>query len=326
MKFIKITLLITLLVAASDVAAQFSISRVKPSSLDTKFFADSIKSTNVNNAYFNRARWDAERKRIRKERNTVEFNASLQVSQTQFDNWAAGGDNTFSGRSTLFFRHQYKREKLAVDYRLEGRYGLNVIEGKPFKNEDEFKINFMTTWSIKHNWSYATTLNLRSQFTNGYNSRTDKTKKSSFMAPGFFDVTIGFNYKRPKSPFNITISPLAGSIVTVWDDELLDKGMNGVPKGKKSKGQLGPSVRIDFDKEFCKKIFRFRSYLYSFTNIKTTPTVRWENTLEVRATKFLTTTIYALGYYDKQAITPKPQKMQYNYSFSIGLAYTFKNK
>lgn len=326
MKFGRLLLLIILSVVATDVAAQFSISRVKPSTLETKDFADSIKGATYSNEFFNLAKWEAERRRIRKERNTVELNASLQASQTQFENWAAGGDNTFSGRSTIFFRHEYKRDRLKVEYRLEARYGINVIGDKPFKNEDEFKINFMTSWQIRHNWSYAGSVNLRSQFTKGYKSRDDKTMKSTFMSPGFLDITLGFNYKKPDSPFSITISPLTGSITTMINDQLSAQGLNGVEKGRSSKGQMGPSIRVDFDKQFFKDVFRFRSYLHSFTNIKTSPTVRWENTFEVRATKFLTMTVYALCYYDKLANTPKPQSVQYNYSFSIGLGYKFKNK
>lgn len=319
-------LMVILLLSTVVASAQFSMSKVKPSSLDTKM-KDSIKQSSITNEFFSKARWDAERRAIRKQRNMVEFNSTLQVSQSQFENWAAGGDNTFSGRSTIFFRHVYNREKLTVDYGLEARYGINVIDDKPFKNEDEFKLNFQTSWKIRNSWSYAGTLKLRSQFSNGFKSRADKTIMSSFMAPGFLDVSFGFNYRhRDNSPFSLTLSPVTGSLVVVLNEELSEKGINGVEKGRKSKGQVGPSLQANFDKTFGKNIFRYRSMLYSFTNIKTTPTARWENTFEIRATKFITTTLYALAYYDKYANTPKPQKLQLNYAFTIGLAYRFKNK
>ncbi len=325
MKFWRVCFLAVLTFSCGSVSAQFSLWKVRPSSLESKAFSDSIKrNTGYSNEFFSMSRWKAERRALRKERNTIEFNARLQVSQTQFENWAAGGENTFSGRTTVDFSHTYKREKLSISYAFNARYGINVISGKSFKNEDEFKINMSTGWQMHKSWSYAASANLRSQFSSGYASRTDKTLKSSFMAPGFLDISVGFTYN--KSPWNINLSPVGGSAVFVLDDRLLDKGMNGVPKGQHSKWQVGPSVRVKFDKEFFKQIFRFRSDLYSFTNIRTPPTMRWESTLDIRATKFLTTTVYALVYYDKYADTPKPQAMQYNYSFSIGLAYTFKNK
>ena len=310
---------------AGSLTAQFSIPTVDPSAR-TLSLSDSLKKVEIRNEFFSEGAWRAERKRIRNERNTTEFNVDLQLSQTQFDNWAPGGDNTFATRGSLFFRHQYKLEKFSLDNKFEARYGFNRIEKKPFKNEDEFKFNLISTWKIKKHWSYAATANLRSQFTPGYVSRIDRTRKSDFMSPGFFDVAIGFNYRKEKSPLGITLSPVGGSIVVVLDDSLSKLGINGVDKGKHTKGQVGPSVQIDFDLEFAKKICRYRSRLYSFTNIKTPPTVRMENTLEIRPTKFLTTTCYALLYYDKMANTPKPKKLQCTYSLGIGLAYRFKNK
>lgn len=321
----KIIVVLLFVMGGFSASAQFSISRVKPKDLGTRT-TDSIKRSEVSNEYYSHARWLAEKKRIRKERNTVEFNSSLQLAQTQFDNWAAGGDNTFSGNATIRFKHRYQRERLGLEYEFNGRYGINVIESKPFKNEDEFKLNLRSSWKIKNSWSYEASANLRSQFSNGYASRTDKTKKSTFMAPGFVDITVGFNYKKDKSPFDITISPIAGNLILVLDDSLSMLGINGVDPGKHVKGQVGPSIRVNFEKVFAKDMLMFRSNLYAFTNIRRAHTARWENTFEVRATKFLTTKLYGLFYYDNLADTPKKNQMQYNYSLSIGLAYTFKNK
>lgn len=266
----------------------------------------------------------AERREIRKKRNTVEFTGKLELSQTQFENWTAGGENTFSGRAAVFFRHQFQYGKLGLDYKFEARYGMNRIDKRTFKNEDEFKANFTTSWTIHKNWSYAGTSNLRSQFTNGCRSRTDNTKVSAFMAPGFFDVAVGFTYK--KAPFNIILSPVGGSAVFVIDDDLAEKGMNGVPKGCRSKWQVGPSAKICFDKKVAKNAVRFRSEAYSFTNIRTAPIVRWETTIEIKAAKYLTTTLYSNLNYDKEAKTVNPDRIQYKYSIGVGLAYTFKNK
>lgn len=321
----KLILVLLFLLSAAGASAQFTISKVKPSKLDP-MAKDSIKQTSMSNDFFNRSKWEAERRKIRKERNFIEFAPSLQISQTQFDNWASGGDNTFSGRSTVFFRHEYKREKLTVDYRFEARYGINLIDSKVFKNEDEFKIRFFTSWNIKHNWSYAAEANLRSQFSKGYKSRNDETLISNFMAPGFVDVSVGFKYRRKDSPFGLTLSPIAGSMTTVLYEPLSEMGINGVEKGKKSKQTLGPSIRAEFDKQFCKNIFRYRAMIYSFTDLKTTPTVRWDNTFEIRATKFLTTTFTGTAFYDKYANTPNARKLQLNYSIAVGLSYKLTNK
>lgn len=323
---IKIGLTVCAMMCTSIVWGQFSISKIDPSAMQTLEPGAIIRKSDIHNEFFNESLWRAERRAIRKERNTVEFNANLQLTQTQFENWAAGGNNMFAGRSTLFFRHQHKRDRFALDYRAEARFGFNRIEQKLFKNEDEFKINVLSTWKIRNSWSYAASGNLRSQFAVGYKSRTELIKKSTFMSPGFIDVQVGFNYRREKSPLSITISPVAGNIVVVLDDTLSKQGINGVEKGRHTKSHLGPSLRIDFDKEFAKKVCRYRSSFYTFTNLNTAATARWENTFEIRPLSFLTTTFYWLLYYDRLATTPKPQKLQVTYSLSLGLSYRFKNK
>ncbi len=319
-----IGILVLMLAAGSGrLQAQFTVPTSETPRLapipDTAY----LRPQTIDNRFFSLARWKAERRALRRQRNSIEFNASLTASQTQFVNWQAGGENTFSARSTLSYRHLYKIDKFNFDYRFDARYGMNYIQDKMFKNEDEFKFSIQAGWQMYRNWSYAMTVNLRSQFTEGYRSRTDNTVVSRFMAPGYLDVAVGFNWKRQGSPWDITISPASGKITMVLDDRLSETGTAGVPKGEKTKGQLGPSLQIYFDKEFFKKVCRYKSNLYSFTNIKKRPTVRWENTLEIKATKLLTTKLYGLMNYDCSTGTDKPQ---YNYSISVGLAYTIKNK
>lgn len=128
---------------------------------------------------------------------------------------------------------------------------------------------------------------------------------------------------------------------------------------KNSKYEGGSSVQIDFDGTFGKhKSVRYRTTFYSFWgwitniglenkysnytkwseayarweaedgNIKTKPrlsihpTVRWENTIDLKATKFLTTSVSFQLYYNRAQNT----KIQTKTLISVGLSYTFKNK
>ena len=112
----------------------------------------------------------------------------------------------------------------------------------------------------------------------------------------------------------------------------------------------GSSVQIDFDKTFGKKgIFRYRTTLYSFygwinqlsqqnmskkwnsdpshaDNLlyydSIVPTVRWENTIDIKATKYFSTQLYFQLYYNKA----QNAKVQTQTVLGVGLAYTFKNK
>ena len=90
MKPLRIFLLLAgLLLASSRAEAQFSISKVTPKEADVKNFRDTIKQLSaVNNQFFSEARYRAEKKRLRKERNTITCTVGLSLNQTGFDNWA----------------------------------------------------------------------------------------------------------------------------------------------------------------------------------------------------------------------------------------------
>lgn len=52
------------------------------------------------------------------------------------------------------------------------------------------------------------------------------------------------------------------------------------------------------------------------------PTVRWENTIDIKATKYLSTTFNFQFYYNRA----QNYDIQTQLLLSVGLTYTFKNK
>ncbi|MCC8020132.1 MAG: DUF3078 domain-containing protein [Rikenellaceae bacterium] len=320
---------LSLVCAAAN--AQFTISTITPGDITVRDLRDSLAPNpmavpdNYKNDFFDREFWQAEKRRLRRERHLTEVNATLQLSQTQFKNWYKGGDNTFNGISTLYLKHSHQRNKLSYSGVFDARYGMNFIDNTRFKNVDEFKINLATSWDINQWWSYAAAVNLRSQFSTSYKSRDDHTRVSTLMAPGFLDISLGFKYEN--RPFSVLLSPVGGNAVFVLDKEFREAEMQGINPDKKSKWTVGPSVTMNLlDFEFHKKVFMLRSELYSFTNMKKTPTVRWTTTFEIRATKFLTTTLYGAMYFDKESEAERPYQPQYNSVISVGLSYSFKSR
>lgn len=232
MKPLRIFLLLAgLLLASSRAEAQFSISKVTPKEADVKNFRDTIKQLSaVNNQFFSEARYRAEKKRLRKERNTITCTVGLSLNQTGFDNWAPGGNNTFDATASLLYTHVYTRDKLNMTYSFDSKYGMNVISGTTFKNLDYFIFNLNTGWAISKNWSYSASANLRSQWSKGYKSVTEKILVSNFMSPGTLTLGVGFTYRALKKvPLIVTVNPLSGNMQFVLDDSLSRQGAHGVP-------------------------------------------------------------------------------------------------
>ena len=201
-----------------------------------------------------------------------------------------------------------------------------------FKNQDEFSIQTSPAWQFSKNWSFGSNIKFRTQFANGYKARNAQEKEnriSSIMAPGYLDVSVGLTYTCPneKFPIKINMSPLALSSTFVesewvryYFDNKDEEGKQlwtgkayGVPVSKTSLYEGGSSIQVDFDRTFGKNgIVRYRTSLYSFYGwisnlghannheyVKVDPTVRWENTIDIKATKYLTTNFYFQLFYNK---------------------------
>lgn len=390
--FYLLLALSSFLVSALPAAAQISIDEVNAEQ-EGVTFRDRLKSTPVDVDYFSLARYKAERAAIRKERNYLEIKADLQGSLTSYnDSWIAvsGGDNSIALTATLFLKHTFTKNLFTVETIFNAKMGYNRMRvettnddgstdsnGIWFKNQDEFDISVSPAFKMSKNWSYGSIFKFRSQFVNGYVSRTEQERKhlkSTFMTPGYLDISFGFTYNCPvkKFPIVINLSPLSLNATFAESDWIrrrqVDKDGNEIKPAysygiedpdKTSKYEGGSSIQIDFDRTFGKsnylhyktrisgfygwmtdlgqknKIRDYTEYRLAYEkwlsggqNIKDKPRlpihpiVRWTNTIDIKATKFLSTTLSFELYYNRA----QNVDVQTKTLLSVGLTYTFKNK
>lgn len=379
------------LLASVPASAQISIDEVNAEQQSVTF-QDKLKSTSVDVDYFNLARYKAERAAIRKERNYLEFGGGLQGALTSYnDPWIAtsGGDNSIALVATFNLKHIFTKDLFTIETKFNAKLGYNRMkvtvddkeEGIWFKNQDEFEISTAPSFKMTKNWSYGVIAKFRSQFVNGYKSRTEQEEadlKSKFMTPAYLDISLGITYKSPQKKFPITVnmSPLALNATFAESDWIrmrqVEKDNEGkeieikpaYPYGiedpdKTSKYEGGSSIEIGFDRTFGKTGYlRYRTTIFSFygwitdigqrnkisdyskylaafeqwnsgdKNIKDKPRlpihpiVRWTNTIDIKATKFLSTTLSFELYYNRA----QNVDVQTKTLLSVGLTYTFKNK
>ena len=340
------------LFVASAAMAQVSIDEVATSP-EQKSIETDMKSQAVDANYVSEAAERAERLAIRKERNTVDFTANLHGSLTAFsESWQAAGDNTITILANLNFLHTYKKGRFSLTNTASAKFGYNnmkmELEGKQqgvwFKNVDEVAISTSPQWALVKDWSYGANVKFRTQLAPGYGARGDKQignpRASHFMTPGYLDASLGFTYILPseKFPLKVNLAPIAMS--ATYRDDIRTSNNYGVEEPNRSKYEGGLSVQLDFDKTWGKNGWlRYRTTAYSFYGWITdlskwskaedraayehvVPTLRWENTIDIKATKYISTQIYVQLYYNKAEIN----KLQVQSMLSVGLTYTFKNK
>lgn len=314
--------------------AQFTISSVTPENIDTKMIPDSVrKISSLDNHYFSESRHEAERRRLRNERNTITMRSALTLSKTGFINWKAGGKNTFTGLMEFNLSHQYKKHKIALFYDFDARYGINVIDGDMFKNVDAFILNGGTSRNFTKNWSYATTIRLESQFTKGYKSG-NPIPVSDFLAPGNLSWGVGLIYKHLDFPLTIILSPATAKMTMVLNDRIYDSKIftetndegvllaHGVPRGARTRTVLGSSFQVDMDKMFYYNQIRYITYLYAFTDYRGMVNSIWRNTMQINVIKYI-----AFGpFCELRYNTDVSDQLQANYILGLTFNYNFTNK
>jgi len=263
--------------------------------------------------------------------------ASLNFSQASFSNWSSGGQNSLGLNSFVNIKANYKKGKHSWGNTLDMGYGF-IIQGKMkdakyTKSNDKLEFTSAYGYSISkdNKWLLTVLVNLRTQFSAGYNYPDDSTVTSKFMSPGYLVAGLGVTYA-PAKWFYLFMSPSSGRFTFVLDKTLSDSGAFGVDRGKTMHAEFGPYVRADLNKDLSKTINLsttaefFTDYIESFGNID----VNWSLLLTMKINKWLAASIATqLIYDDKVKIKTAPTAeaiphTQFKELFGIGLTYKIR--
>jgi hypothetical protein len=253
--------------------------------------------------------------------------ASFTFNQVSLSNWVAGGENALSATALLNLFANYKKDKIVWDNSLDLGYGLMKIEGKgQRKNEDKIDLLSKVGYEAFGKFYYSALFNYRTQFTDGYQYPNDTTQilVSRFNAPAYLSFSLGLDYK-PNEYFSLFFSPLTGKVTLVMDNSLSNAGMYGVTPGKKARGEFGAGLNIKFQKDVIKnvnvlsKLTMFNNYTDKDKSNRANFDVNWEVMVNIKANKFLTTSIFTNLIYDQNII----RKTQFKEVFGLGVSYKF---
>ena len=351
-KFYLFTLVVAIF-TVSTTQAQVSVSGATPKAEAT--FKDQVKTEQVKAEYqSSEFQKRAERAAIRKDRNTIEVNAGITGSLTNFNSkWQSvnGSTNSITGIANFLFTHNYKKGVFTIDNKITGKLGVTNKAKEWTKSQDEWFISTAPAYKMTDQWNLGAIASLRSQFANGINGKNQRV--SRFFAPAYLNISLGVTYvcPKPQFPIKVNIAPISMSATYVYSDTIMhqffaDKfGADAdfanrttmSPEDQRkpyvygltiadgnSRYEGGSSVQLDFDKSFGKNNFiRYRTTFYSFygwineisqqtgknkeLNIEhIAPNVRWEHTIDIKATKYFSTQFYFQMYYNNCLLYTSP--------------------
>ncbi len=256
---------------------------------------------------------------------------NFTISQVNFSNWSAGGENSYSINGLTILNANYKGKMATWDNNLILAYGLMKQGDRELrKTDDNLEFSSKFGYKVINNWYYSGLVQFKSQFDNGYkydDVAGTKTLLSKFMAPAYLSLSLGMNYT-PSKVFNLFIGPISGKTTFVMDDTLSNAGAFGVDKGKNVRNEFGGTMKAVVSKDIMKNV-NLLSKLELFSNYIKNPEcidIDWQLLISMKINKLLSANINLHAIYDDDIKTFKDgiergAKTQFKEVFGIGLNY-----
>ncbi len=261
------------------------------------------------------------------------YESALGFSQTLAANWVKGGEKTsYAANFILNVYKDYARRNISWNNYLGVAYGVSKQQSIEKLRKTDDKINFMTKGGLYawKNWDYTGFFEFKSQFDEGFAYPNDSVHISRFLAPGYFQLSVGLNYK-PINYFALFISPVGARLTVVNDTALTNRkeGAYGIFGENSTLWQVGGSVNAIFKKDIMKNV-NLMSKLDIFSLYRDRPQkliVSWENNILMKVNKYISVNISTMFIYDEKAIVKEntgkfTEIAQFRETFGIGLAYT----
>ena len=290
---------------------------------------------------------------ILNERFSFHGNYGLNINQLALSNWAAGGENAWTGKAFANFALIYHKKRF--EQKLVGAFAFGISrfgDKRIEKQDDKTDLTYSLSLDSKTQWNISAVATFNTQFANGYKYPNDSTIISTFFAPAYLTVSAGYSYKTKDEHLQVFMSPLAGKVTFVMNQELADKGAFGVKKGYYNQDSIwipgeniapaiGINVIINYKQPISKSINyttmlnTFYNYLERRDDDRLRLDVNWENTIHFTITKFLSTILFVHLKYDHNTTFPKYEEIEgvqtlvdnvpkLQFKESIGIAFLHK--
>jgi hypothetical protein len=241
---------------------------------------------------------------------------SLNIGQTSFTNWVAGGENQININNILHYRLRYNKDKSSWENMIEAKYGVLLFSNLKTKKTDD-QLNFTSKYGYKASkkWNYSYYLSLNTQFANGYNYPNDSVIVSGFMAPGYIMAGLGMDFL-PTKTISILISPITYKSTIVNNNALANAGNFGMEKAitdtagniivpsNKFRNEPGAFLKIYYQQEFKKglNLSSKAEFFVAFNDNPENIDVKWSTFISYKISKVFSATFSLDLIYDDDAV------------------------
>ena len=291
---------------------------------------------------------------ILNERLSFHGSFGLNINQLALSNWAAGGENSATGKG--FANFELLDRKKSFEQKLTGSFAFGIsrfADKRIEKQDDKIDLTYALSINSKTQWNVTAVATFNTQFADGYKYPNDSTVISSFFAPAYLTLSAGYSYKTKNDLFQVFLSPLAGKVTFVMNQDLADAGSFGVKKGhydqdsiwipgENMAAALGVNIIVNYKQPIGKNITYSTMFngFYNYTEKRDDDLLRldfnWENNIDFAITKHLRTILFVHLKYDhnttfpvyetidgKEVVVDNIPKLQFKESLGIAFVHKF---
>lgn len=249
-----------------------------------------------------------------------EIVGGVNLTQSSFDNWTQGGENSFAWQLNLNFKFVNDQEKHNWANSGKLSYGSTKTGSQEArKSIDEIKLETVYTYKMGKYLNPFVAGTGETQFAPGYNYGTDpETQVSALFDPAYFRESIGFGYKP-----NATIQTRLGGAMKQTITSEYPQPYADDPKTteiEKTKNEIGIESVTDLNWKITDTtLLTSKLELFSTLGALDETDVKWDNVFTTKISKYFNVNFNFKLFYDKD-ISPKRQIKQ---AIAFGLTYTF---
>lgn len=254
---------------------------------------------------------------------------NINFTQSSFDNWSQGGENSWAwllGVNTKAVNDQ-ERTNWATTAKLEyGQSKIGDTESK--KSADEIFLESVLGYKLKPHFSIYGAVSGRSQFASGYEFKdsttadggTIETRKeiSRFLNPGYFMEGVGFQYNKGET-FNTRLGVAAKQTI-VTEEQFAPRYSDKIDT--ESLEKIRNEIGLESVSKFNKKIYGnivYATSLELFSNFKSVEEIdaRWDNLFSAEVAKYIAVSFNFQIFYDYDI----SRQRQLKQILAVGLTY-----
>ena len=264
-------------------------------------------------------RWKQERK------------MGILINQSSFDNWLAGGVNSFSGTANFDYNLAYQTEKWNWTTTLDAALGYAKNKGDDYfnKTEDQLEINTILLRKSERAINFSSSFNLKTQNAPGNNfieqeGDIERVKTSGFFSPAYMRLGVGIAFKK-EDLIALQFNPLNARLIVV--DQMFTSNLAagetffGVAADKATRWEAGASFALQSKITIAKNVVLSNNfslvanYLEEFKNID----LDFISTLNMKVNEYLSAMLEIQFLYDDNALA----NLQFRQVFGLAVSLPF---